>query len=119
MTKKIQTINGILKYNDDGQYEIHNSNRCFNLSQLLDKIYYSDTSNYINLCIMDGCKVLFNEDGNLYKNKDSDGIYSYFILGNNLEKTLFDNTDKKLEFTLYAETIGEKGYGQFFTRTTK
>ena len=113
LRKIIKTIKGTLKYNDNGHYEIHTSKEKFNLSKLLDKIYYSPKSHYINLCIMKGCKVIFNEEGGLYKRIDSDGIISYHILGNNLEKKLFDNTENNLEFTLYVETMGGRDYEQF------
>lgn len=112
---------GKLVYSDNGQYEIHNQNGwIFNLSKALNEIYMSKVSNHIGLKIMDGYKILFDENSNLYKNKNDFGqgkySYSYFVEGNgNLETILFDNTDKTLEITLFSDAIGED-YEQFYTK---
>lgn len=115
MKDTAKIIVGKLKYNDDGYYEIHNERGKFNFSKLLDKVYYSPKSYYINLCIMEGCKIIFNEDGGLYKRIDNDGINSYYILGDNLEEKLFNNTEKNLYFIIDTEAVGGKDYGQFYT----
>ncbi len=45
--------------------------------------------------------------------KDLDGIYSYHVLGENLELTLFDNTESYLEILIHAKCLKEKDYEQF------
>lgn len=100
-------IQGELIYNESGEYIINN----FNLSSLFSRIYYATISNYLNIKIMQGCKTLFNEDGNLYKKKDDDGIYSYHLCGNNVELQLFNLVGQTIEIILSTTSIGAD-YGQ-------
>ena len=108
---------GMLCYNDNAEYEIHNDNQIqvFNLSSLLDRVY--KTKSIIGIHILDGSKTLFNEKSKLYKTKDEFNIDSYFILGSNLEQILFDNTDKNLEFIFDTNFIIDAGehYGQIYS----
>ncbi len=101
-------ITGMLKYSDNGEYEVVCNGKTFNFSKLLDSIHRTK-SNYINLRITDGNDIVFYKDGHLYKAKDRYGMYSYYILGNNLEDKLFNNTDNTLEFTIHAWMVGEDG----------
>lgn len=119
------TCAGKLVINEDYNdlvYEIHNSNGwVFHLSKALDYIYKSLKSNHISLQIYGKGKLLFNENSNLYKNKnkllgDSKYSYTYFIEGNgNLENVLFDNTGETIDLTLSADAIGDN-YEQFYSR---
>lgn len=106
------TYFGKLVYNDDGDYEIHLEDGCiFNLSKALRTVYYHQENNHINIEIMNGNKVLFNEDGVLYKMRDQHQLYSYFISSTNLEEVLFFNTNENIEVTLFAEALEEKRHG--------
>ena len=100
---------GKLVYDEDGQYVVGN----FNLSALLDTVYYSPTSNYIDIKIeKDGCKVLFNEKGNFYRRKEtSTDVYGYVINGMEIEEILFNNTDEYINVVL-DDGIGAD-YGQY------
>lgn len=101
---------GKLIYNDDGDYEIHNENKVFYLTDALNEIYYAD-NNHLSLRITCGDKLLFYEDSTIYKKTNKQGFYSYFICGADLEDTLFDNTDKIVNVTITAEALGD--YGPF------
>lgn len=106
---------GKLVYNDDGKYELHIEDGVLCLTDILTEAYYSDVSNRVSLRIMEGNKILFQEDSNIYKKPNDYGIYSYYITGNDLETKLFDNTDKTVEVKLFAEAVED--YGQFYTTT--
>ena len=98
---KEKVYEGRLEYDQDGAYVIHNhnTNTVFSLSSLLFKIYYAPI-NRIKIKIMNGCKTLFNEDGNLYLKRGVNGIYGYHVNGMDLESILFNNTDEYLEVTI-------------------
>ncbi len=106
-------LTGKLVYNDDGKYELHTAEGIFCLTDILTEAYYSDVSNRVNLRIMEGSKILFQEDSNIYRKTNDYGIYSYYITGSDLETKLFDNTDKTVEVKLFAEAVED--YGQFYT----
>jgi hypothetical protein len=106
------TYSGKLIYDDDGNYLICPKGRKeFNLSKALRTVYYHQSNNHINIKISDGCKVLFYEDGILYKKRDQYQLYSYFVNGKNLEEVLFFSTDKDIEIALFAEALEEIAYG--------
>ena len=104
-----KVFNGILDYNENADYVLESTQGSFNISSILNKVYYADT-NSISVKIMDGCKTLFNEEGNIYLKKDQFGIYSYHIDGENLEQKLFNNTGKELEITILAEALKGETY---------
>lgn len=110
-------IYGKLVYNDIGQFEIHNQDddTIFNLSALLDKIYFSSDNNHICIKILEGCKLLFFEDGYLIMQPTKYNIYDYHVCGRNLFATLFESTDKLLEIIIHTETLGEDKYEQFYS----
>ena len=103
MSNYKKEITGVLSYDQNAEYIIGT----FNLSKLLSKIYYSFTSNQINIRISDGCKILFNEDGMLYKRKSQYGTYDYFVSGSCLDDTLFDNCGKDLEVIIESKALGD------------
>ena len=107
-------LQGKLVYGDKAEYLIYmNDDKVFNLSLLLDQIYYAPKTYHLHIKIMDGCKTLFNEDGGLYLAPIAKGFYSYHICSNDLESCLFENTDKELTFLIESKTLNEADYGQF------
>jgi hypothetical protein len=112
--KNIYVFSGIFIYNDLAEYEIHFSNGYINISNILNRVYNSN-NNYIEIKIMNCCKLIYNEKGNLLKRKDNNGILSYHINGCNLDLAMFNNVDEDLEITIYAEAeeTGDKySYGK-------
>lgn len=103
---QFKTYNGELAYNNNAEYELSTPGGIVNISQLLDSIYYAD-NNHIEIKIMEGCKILFDESGFLLLKKDKSNIYSYHVAGEPLEEKLFNNTDKILEITIFAEALGD------------
>lgn len=101
-----KVFNGILDYNENADYVLESTQGrgSVNISGMLNKVYYADT-NSISIKIMDGCKTLFNEEGNIYLKNNQFGIYSYHIDGEDLEHKLFNNTGKELEITISAEAL--------------
>lgn len=106
--KQTITYNGSLVYDDLGNYQLIYPTGSTNISKILNKIYYAD-KNYIELKIMNGCKTIFNEKGNLYIKPDDYGVYCYHIDGECLESVLFFNTDKDLDIEIYAEALDTQG----------
>lgn len=98
---------GKLVYNSNGEYELHNG-KIVNLSNMLKKVYYHPTNNYINIKIMNGSRLLFNEDGNLHYKPIGKHFYSLHVDGEDLETILFESTDKDLEVKIYAEVLMEE-----------
>lgn len=110
----MNTWTGILVYNDEADYEIHTDKEIINLSAILHDVYVDERSNRLAIKIMEGCKLLFNEDGNLYYNKEPEiGVWTYHVGGEPLEQTLFNNTDKVLEFTVGSDLVGVKDYAKY------
>ena len=117
MTKKL--VSGKLVYNDAGDYEIHNDQESyiFELSKLLEDIYYNPKCNHLNIKIIQGCKTFFNENGNLYFDKIFDRFYSYHVSGEDLGTALFNLADERIEVELESEAIkGVNTYEQYFKR---
>jgi len=111
-SKRGQMYLGKLVYDDNGNYLIYPKGRkAFNLSEALRVVYYHQMNNHIHIKILDRCKILFDEDGVLYKKRDKHQLYSYFINDNNLENVLFFSTEKELEVVLFAEALEEIAYG--------
>ncbi len=102
---------GKLVYNDDGNYELHNDEGIFYLTDALNEIYYS-RNNHLSLRIANGNKLLFNEDSTIYKKINKYGIYSFYICGADLETVLFNNTDEIVDVVIMAEAMDD--YEQFY-----
>lgn len=115
MLMNINTYYGRLIYNDQGEYELHSPTGIVNISHILKNIYFAD-NNYIKIKIMNGCKVLFNEEGNLYlKVIIKPKLASYHVNGNDLETVLFDLVGQDLEILLFAEALEGDKYGTKIT----
>ena len=69
-----KTISGILTYDDDGNYVVGN----INFSSILDKIYYAN-NNHLDIKIYEGNKILYIENGNLYRVKQMILIFMIFM----------------------------------------
>lgn len=91
---------GKLIYNDDGEYVVDK----LNISQLLDNVYLSNNKSVI-FKIMEGCKILFDEAGNLRRKPDQDRINSYHICGLSIERELFYDVGKNLDIEIVAEGL--------------
>jgi len=94
---------GKLNYSCFAEYEIINSAGAINISEILDHIYYSN-NNKINIKVMNGCKTLYHEEGNLLRKRGENDIYDYHINGANLELVLFNNCDKFVDIEIVADT---------------
>ncbi len=92
---------GILKYNDNADFELHiDSGQVVNITGILDEAYAENILVYAKVVrVLEGV-ILFEEDGRLEKRFDSDGILSYHICGLNLDHLLFYNTDDILDITI-------------------
>lgn len=112
----IKKINGKLIYNDNAEYEIHTHRGIVhNLSTLLNRVLQFDNK-YIEITIMNGCKILFNEQGNLNirpsLDNNANGICGYHIDIYDLGTVLFNNTFIDLEITIFAAALeGVKHHG--------
>jgi hypothetical protein len=107
-------LSGRLTTDDtSGDYILQKKHTEFNLSSLLDKIYYSEDSNHIEITITDGKKILFQEDGLLNYGKVAPKTYKYFINGNNLQKVLDDSFYKDLDITIVSEALDVPGGIQY------
>ena len=100
--KKQITACGRLNYSDYAQYQIITSIGATNISEILDKVYYS-TNNKMKIKIMNGSKILYNEEGNLLKKSGDFGIYDYHINGFNLEQVLFFNCGKQIDIEIIVD----------------
>jgi hypothetical protein len=110
-----KTISGILTYDDSGNYVVGN----VNFSSILDKIYYAN-NNHLDIKIYEGNKILYIENGNLYRRKADDiDIYDYHICGNNLENVLFNSVGKFVTIEFFAEAVivREVKYAEQITTT--
>ena len=109
--KKTIILSGNLKYADiedhdnATEYEIHSLTDIINLSNILEQIFNSENK-YIEIKIMNCCKLIYEEKGNLMKYKSYDSnIIDYHINGNCLGDVLFNNTDSNLEITIFAPSL--------------
>lgn len=102
-------FSGKLIYNSEAKYELHFSNGYTNISNILDNIF-NFNNKYIEIKIMNCCKLIFEEKGNLMKYKSYDfGIIDYHINGNCLGNVLFNNTGESLEIIIFAEGFQYQG----------
>lgn len=76
--------------------------RLHNVSQILSDIYYRDEEQSVRVKILKYDKrnnqydLLFEESGVLYLDK-SEGVYDWFVNGQDLGKVLFYNTDSHIK----------------------
>jgi len=78
--KNTKIYTGKLSYNQDANYILHSPiSGTTNISDILYNICYS-SNNQIEIKIMKGCKILFNESGRLLnKIDDKNGLLSYHV----------------------------------------
>lgn len=118
--KNTMTYSGRLVYNQDANYELTSPTDTINISEILDRVLTS-SNKYIEIKIMDCCKLIFEEHGNLMRYKSYDtGVVDYHINGNCLGDVLFFNTGELLDVTIYADALngtGDRcGYGKQQTK---
>jgi len=100
------TYSGKLIYEkDNGDYEILipspiRESRLINLSNTLFNLCCS-TRNYIEIKIMNGCKIIFDYNGILDKIVDKEnGLLSYNVGDKDLEKLLFYTVDEYIDIEI-------------------
>ena len=109
ISKNLHLYSGKLSYNQDANYILYSptTKSTTNISDILYNICYS-SNNYIEIKIMKGCKILFNESGRLLnKIDDKNGLLSYHINSEDLESVLFFNTGEYLDIEIYSEVLNE------------
>jgi len=110
----LHTYSGKLLYNQDANYILHSptNNNITNISDILYNICYS-YNNYINIKIMKGCKILFEEDGRLLnKINDKNGLLSYYVNSEDLESIIFNNCDDFVDIEIYSGFLDDMGRKQ-------
>ena len=102
MTNVNYLLNGKLQMTDDdtGEFEILTETGVVNVSKILDDIHKSGLRPQVEIKVMCGDKMLFDEQGGLFSHKDEQKVDSYFVCGLNLSKLLWDNTEEFLEITI-------------------
>ena len=111
---------GKLSYNEQANYTLYSpTSGATNISDILYNICYS-SNNYIEIKIMKGCKILFNESGRLLnKIDDKNGLLSYHVNSEDLESVLFNNCDDYLDIEIFSEVLlddinGRQGVGNLY-----
>ena len=107
ISKNLYTYSGRLVYNQDGLYEIYSptTKSTTNISDILYNICYS-SNNQIEIKIMKGCKILFNESGRLLKKIDKqNGLLSYHVNSEDLESVIFNNCDDFVDIEIFSEVL--------------
>ena len=99
---------GKLSYNEQANYTLYSSTKSTtNISDILYNICYS-SNNQIEIKIMKGCKILFNESGRLLnKIDDKNGLLSYHVNSEDLESVLFFNTNEYLDIEIFSEVLDD------------
>ena len=102
ISKNLHTYSGKLSYNQDANYQIQSPiSSTINISDILYNICYS-SNNQIEIKIMKGCKILFNESGRLLnKIDDINGLLSYHVNSEDLESVIFNNCDDFVDIEIY------------------
>ena len=98
-----KTFNGTLIYNEDGQFEMHDSNKIINITEILDNIFDSQLRPLVYVKVMKGDSLLFEENGGLFINIDRFGINCFYICGLNLDLLLLNHENEFLEITIRNE----------------
>jgi len=95
---------GKLSYNEQANYILYSptTKSTINISDILYNICYS-SNNQIEIKIMKGCKILFNESGRLLnKINDINGLLSYHVNSEDLESVIFNNCDDFVDIEIYS-----------------
>ena len=104
ISKNLHAYSGKLFYNEQANYIIYspNTKSKINISDILYNICYS-SNNQIEIKIMKGCKILFNESGRLLnKIDDINGLLSYHVNSEDLESVIFNNCDDFVDIEIYS-----------------
>ena len=102
---------GKLSYNEQANYILYSptTKSTINISDILYNICYS-SNNQIEIKIMKGCKILFNESGRLLNKIDKqNGLLSYHVNSEDLESVIFNNCDDFVDIEIYSEVLGIDG----------
>ena len=101
--KNTKIYTGKLSYNQDANYILHSPiSGTTNISDILYNICYS-SNNQIEIKIMKGCKILFNESGRLLnKIDDINGLLSYHVNSEDLESVIFNNCDDFVDIEIFS-----------------
>ena len=114
ISKNLHTYSGKLFYNEQADYIIYSptTKSTINISDILYNICYS-SNNQIEIKIMKGCKILFNESGRLLnKINDINGLLSYHVNSEDLESVLFNNCDDFVDIEISSEILDDMGSKQ-------
>jgi len=104
---KTFTYSGKLTYSDRGDYILSSPTQTTNISTILKKIdcWYS---NHIDIKILKGCKILYDEqDGRLLKKLDKYGLDSYHVNGLDLEEVLFNSVGLDIDIEISSSALEE------------
>ncbi len=110
---------GILKYNDNADFELHmDGGKVVNITGILDEAYGDNILVYAKIIKALESRIIFEEDGKLCKKLDSDGVLSYHICGMNLDHLLFYNTDDIIDITIEVKVRDRERqkYGEYSKR---
>ena len=104
--KNTKIYTGKLSYNEQANYQIQSpTSDTINISDILYNICYS-SNNQIEIKIMKGCKILFNESGRLLnKINDKNGLLSYHVNSEDLESVIFNNCDDFVDIEIFSEVL--------------
>ena len=114
ISKNLHVYSGKLSYDQDANYILYSptTKSTTNISDILYNICYS-LNNQIDIKIMKGCKILFNESGRLLnKIDDNNGLLSYHVNSEDLESVLFNNCDDFIDIEIFSEVLDEIDGGQ-------
>jgi len=104
ISKNLHSYSGKLSYNEQANYILYSpiTKSTINISDILYNICYS-SNNHIEIKIMKGCKILFNESGRLVNKIDKqNGLLSYHVNSEDLESVLFNNCDDFIDIEIYS-----------------
>jgi len=107
ISKNLHAYSGKLIYNDGNIYTLYSTTTksTINISDILYNICYS-SNNQIEIKIMKGCKILFNESGRLVNKIDKqNGLLSYHVNSEDLESVIFNNCDDFVDIEICSEVL--------------
>jgi len=107
ISKNLHAYSGKLSYNEQANYILYSptTKLTTNISDILYNICYS-SNNQIEIKIMKGCKILFNESGRLLnKINNKNGLLSYHVNSEDLESVLFFNTNEYLDIEISSVVL--------------
>jgi len=114
ISKNLHAYSGKLSYNQDANYILYSpiTKSTTNISDILYNICYS-SNNQIEIKIMKGCKILFNESGRLLnKIDDINGLLSYHVNSEDLESVIFNNCDDFVDIEIFSGFLDDMGRKQ-------